>query len=110
QRAAREMIDTGKACRKFLDAGRGYMSGRAPGSGKAVVNGFTGSSVWHALYAFPPTSQEYLQAGFDDFAKRFTPILDAFEKEGVYFALEVHPTEIASDIASAGRAVQAVDG
>jgi len=26
----------------------------------AVVNGFTGSSIWHALYAFPPTDQDFL--------------------------------------------------
>ena len=29
----------------------------------AVVNGFTGSSIWHALYAFPPTNQAYLEEG-----------------------------------------------
>lgn len=110
QRAAQELIDSARACRKFLDAGKEYMAGRAKGSGKAVVNGFTGSSIWHALYAFPPTNQEYLQKGFDDFAKRFLPILDAFEKEDVYFALEVHPTEIAFDIVSAQRAVDAVKG
>ena len=108
QRAAQEMIDTAKACRKFLDAGKDYMASRTPGSGKAVVNGFTGSSIWHALYAFPPTSQAYLNKGFDDFAKRFGPILDAFEAEDVYFGLEVHPTEIAFDIASAERALAAV--
>ncbi|MEM9237568.1 MAG: TIM barrel protein, partial [Verrucomicrobiota bacterium] len=110
QRAAQELIDTGKACRKFLDAGKAYMADKPAGTGKAVVNGFTGSSIWHALYAFPPTSQEYLQAGFDDFGKRFGPILDAFEKEDVYFGLEVHPTEIAFDIASADRAIEAVGG
>ena len=75
-----------------------------------VVTGFTGSSVWHAAYAFPPTSQEYWQAGFDDFAARWLPILDVFEEQGVNFALEVHPTEIAFDTASAERAVQAVNG
>lgn len=110
QRAAQELIDTAKACRKFIDAGKDYMAGRPAGSGKAVVNGFTGSSIWHALYAFPPTSQEYLDKGFVDFGERFTPILDAFEKEDVYFALEVHPTEIAFDIASAARAIEAVNG
>ena len=64
------------------------------------VNGFTGSSIWHSIYAFPPTSQEYWQKGFDDFARRWTPILDEFEKLNVNFGLEVHPTEIAFDIAS----------
>jgi sugar phosphate isomerase/epimerase len=99
------MIDTAKACRKFIDA--------KPGRGKkddfpAVVNGFTGSSVWHSIYAFPPTDQAYWQKGFDDFAKRWKPILDAFDAVNVNFALEVHPTEIAFDVASAERALKAV--
>jgi sugar phosphate isomerase/epimerase len=102
QRAAQRMIDTAKATRLFVDAGPN------PAAFPAVVNGFTGSSIWHSIYAFPPTDQKYWQKGFDDFATRFTPILDAFEKENVNFALEVHPTEIAFDIASAQRALEAV--
>ena len=105
QRAAEEMKNTARACRKFIDA---CPSGDQ--SFPAVVNGFTGSSIWHALYSFPPTSQEYLQNGFDDFGARFTPILDVFETENVNFGLEVHPTEIAFDIASAERAIEAVHG
>jgi len=104
QRAAQRMIDTAKAARKLFDAAPG-------GTGfPAVVNGFTGSSVWHSIYAFPPTDQKYWQRGFDDFAKRYGPILYEFEKQNVNFALEVHPTEIAFDIASAQRAIDAVKG
>ena len=44
------------------------------------------------------------------FAKRFLPILDAFDKVDVNFGLEVHPTEIAFDTASAERAIEAVNG
>jgi sugar phosphate isomerase/epimerase len=104
KRAAQRMIDTARACRLFIDA-----APRDTGF-PAVVNGFTGSSVWHSIYAFPPTDQKYWQKGFDDFAARFAPILDAFDKADVNFALEVHPTEIAFDIASAQRAIQAVKG
>jgi sugar phosphate isomerase/epimerase len=104
KRAAKRMQDTAKACRKFIDAAP------EPTGFPAVVNGFTGSSIWHSIYAFPPTDQKYWQKGFDDFAKRFGPILDTFEKENVNFALEVHPTEIAFDIASAKRAIDAVKG
>jgi sugar phosphate isomerase/epimerase len=93
QRAAQELIDTARAAAKL---------------GVKVVTGFTGSSVWHSIYAFPPTSQEYWERGFVDFARRFTPILDAYDQAGVNFALEVHPTEIAFDIASAQRALEAV--
>jgi sugar phosphate isomerase/epimerase len=104
QRAAQKLIDTAKACRAFIDASPEKIAF------PAVVNGFTGSSVWHSLYAFPPTDQKYWQKGFDDFAKRFTPILNEFDKVNVNFGLEVHPTEIAFDIASAQRAVDAVKG
>jgi sugar phosphate isomerase/epimerase len=95
KRAAQEIIDTARAAKLF---------------GVKVVNGFTGSSIWHSLYAFPPTSQEYWEAGFKDFGKRWKPILDVFEECDVNFALEVHPTEIAFDIASAERAIQALKG
>ena len=105
QRAAQGMIDTAKAARKFFDA--------KPGGANdfpVAVNGFTGSSIWHSIYAFPPTDQNYWNKGFEDFANRFGPILDAFDALDVNFALEVHPTEIAFDIASAQRAIEAVGG
>lgn len=104
QRAAQRVIDTGTALRKFRDAGPKKLDFTP------CVTGFTGSSVWHSIYAFPPTSQAYWQAGFDDFAKRFGPILDAYDKLDVNFGLEVHPTEIAFDIATAQRAIDAVKG
>ncbi|KAF1021061.1 MAG: Inosose dehydratase [Paracidovorax wautersii] len=95
QRAARELADTARAAARL---------------GVATVTGFTGSSIWHAAYAFPPTSQAYWDRGFEDFGRRFAPILQAFEASGVNFALEVHPTEIAFDAATAARAIQAVNG
>ena len=93
ERAAAVMADTARAAARF---------------GVGVVTGFTGSSVWHSLYAFPPTSQAYWDAGFEDFARRWTPILDVFAQAGVRFALEVHPTEIAFDTVTARRALEAV--
>lgn len=106
KRAAKQMIATAKAARRFFDA----CPGREDGSSHPpVVNGFTGSSIWHSIYAFPPTSQEFYEKGFADFAKRWLPILDAFGEQNVNFALEVHPTEIAFDIATAERALAAVN-
>lgn len=110
KRAAEKMIDTAKACRKLMDAKPDRDCCRKIPGFAAVVNGFTGSSVWHSAYAFPPTDQRYWQNGFDDFARRWGPILDVFDRENVNFALEVHPTEIAFDIASAERAIAAVKG
>ncbi|MBN2713470.1 MAG: sugar phosphate isomerase/epimerase [Planctomycetes bacterium] len=76
--------------------------------GVKVVNGFTGSPIWHMLYAFPPVSQDDINKGYDFFAKTWKPILDVYKKNGIKFALEVHPTEIAFDIATAERALKAV--
>ena len=55
--------------------------------GVDVVTGFTGSPVWHLLYAFPPTPQDMIDDGYRTFADQWTPILDAFAEEGVQFAL-----------------------
>jgi sugar phosphate isomerase/epimerase len=76
--------------------------------GVDVVNGFTGSSIWHMLYSFPPVSDEMIDDGFAYFAKMWNPILDVFDECGVKFALEVHPTEIAFDIVTAKRALEAI--
>jgi sugar phosphate isomerase/epimerase len=80
----------------------------AQNMGLKVVNGFTGSSIWHMLYSFPPASEEMIQEGFDYFAKMWNPILDVFDECKVRFALEVHPTEIAFDIVTARRALKAI--
>ena len=94
QRAAEEMKNTAKAAKLM---------------GVDVVNGFTGSAVWHMLYFFPPTSQEDIDKGYDDFSARWTPIFDVFQEEGIKFGLEVHPTEIAYDIITMQRSLEAVN-
>ena len=77
--------------------------------GLKVVNGFTGSSIWHLLYSFPPATSDMIEEGFAQFAKLWNPILDVSDDCGVKFALEVHPTEIAFDIVTAKRALEAVN-
>jgi sugar phosphate isomerase/epimerase len=75
-----------------------------------VVNGFTGSSIWHMFYSFPPVSAKTIEEGFKYFAEMWNPILDVYDECNVKFALEVHPTEIAFDIVTAKRAVDAIGG
>jgi sugar phosphate isomerase/epimerase len=93
KRAAEEMKNSARAAQKL---------------GVGVVNGFTGSSIWPLLYSFPPVPESMIEAGFEQFAERWNPILDVFSECGVRFALEVHPTEIAFDIHTARRALEAV--
>ncbi|MFA4043362.1 MAG: hypothetical protein HZRFUVUK_000127 [Candidatus Fervidibacterota bacterium] len=77
--------------------------------GVQVVNGFTGSPIWHLVYPFPPVPPQMIEDGFKKFAETWKPILDEFEACGVKFALEVHPTEIAFDLHTARKALEAVD-
>jgi sugar phosphate isomerase/epimerase len=76
--------------------------------GVKTVVGFSGSSVWKGVAMFPPASDEWVEAGYQDFADRFHPILDVFEEVGVRFALEVHPSEIAYDYWTAKRTLEAI--
>lgn len=92
--AAKRQMKAAKAARNF---------------GIDVVTSFTGSPIWHLLYSFPPVPPEMITAGYKKFADIMTPILDTFAENHVKFALEVHPTEIAFDIASAQRALEAVN-
>src|SRR5262245_48109235 len=98
QRAARRTMDTARACRKFMDACP------KPLPFTPAVVGFTGSPIWHAFYAFPPTSQDWWQRGYEEFGRRCLPILEVFEEVDVNFALEVHSTEVAFDIVTCQRA------
>ena len=93
-RAADKVKDTARAAARF---------------GVTQVNGFTGSSIWHLLYSFPPNDFEQVDAGYQDFAERWGPILDVFDAEGVRYGLEVHPTEIAYDFVTTRKALEAID-
>ncbi|GAC1399129.1 MAG: sugar phosphate isomerase/epimerase [Ktedonobacteraceae bacterium] len=94
QRAAKEVMDTARAAAAF---------------GVTQVNGFTGSSIWHMFYGFPPNNAAEIERGYEDFARRWHPILDVFEQEGVKYGLEVHPGEIAYDFVTTRKALDAID-
>jgi sugar phosphate isomerase/epimerase len=94
QRAAQEIINTAEAAKRL---------------GVSIVNGFTGSPIWHLNYSFPPVTPAMIDEGYKEFADRWIPILNRYKETGVVFALEVHPTEIAFDIVSAERTLKALD-
>lgn len=71
-----------------------------------VITGFTGSPIWKYLYSFPQTTSEMVEAGFDEIVKLWAPILKEFKKNGVKFALEVHPGEIAFDYYSTQKLLE----
>lgn len=93
RRAAQQVADTARV---------------AAALGVEIVTGFTGSPIWHMLYSFPPNDWAEVDRGYEEFAERWHPILDVFEAEGVRFALEVHPTEIAYDFVTTRKALAAI--
>lgn len=94
QRAAEEIKDTARAAARF---------------GVRIVNGFAGSKIWHTLAMFPPVPPSMIEAGYQDFADRWNPILDVFDEVGVVFGLEVHPSEIAYDFWTTQRTLEAIN-
>lgn len=74
-----------------------------------VITGFTGSPIWKFFYSFPQTSEETIEAGFEEILKSWSPIFDEFDKHEVKFALEVHPTEIAFDYYTTKRLLEKFD-
>ena len=94
QRAAEHMKNAARAAAAF---------------GVKVVNGFTGSPIWHVLAMFPPVPHEMIEKGYKEFADRFNPVLDVFDEVGVKFALEVHPGEIAYDFWSTKATLKALN-
>lgn len=86
-----------------------YTAAAAKNMGCSVVTGFMGSPIWKFWYSFPQTSDEMVNEGYKEIVRLWSPILDEFDRCGVKFALEVHPTEIAFDYYTAGRLLREFD-
>ena len=80
-----------------------YAAAAAKNLGVKVVTGFMGSPIWAYWYSFPQTSEIMIDDAFKKIVSLWTPIFDEFDKHGIKFALEVHPTEIAFDYYTAER-------
>lgn len=54
---------------------------------------FSGTLLWPYLYPYPQWPDGLIAEGFAELARRWRPILDAFDAEGVDVCYELHPTE-----------------
>jgi sugar phosphate isomerase/epimerase len=54
---------------------------------------FSGALLWHTFYPWPQRPQGLVEQGFKELARRWTPILNAFEDAGVDCCYEIHPGE-----------------
>ncbi|RYG00406.1 MAG: sugar phosphate isomerase/epimerase, partial [Chitinophagaceae bacterium] len=54
---------------------------------------FSGALLWPSVYPWPQRPAGLVDTGFSELAKRWLPILDAFEDNGVDLCYEIHPGE-----------------
>jgi len=61
--------------------------------GLAAHVSFSGALAWPYIYPWPQRPAGLIETAFDELAKRWRPILDAFDKAGVDLCFEIHPGE-----------------
>lgn len=54
---------------------------------------FSGALIWHTVYPWPQRPSGLVETGFKELAKRWMPILNAFDEAGVDACYEIHPGE-----------------
>lgn len=54
---------------------------------------FSGALIWHTMYPWPQRPKGLIEAGFKELARRWKPILNAFDDAGVDLCYEIHPGE-----------------
>ncbi|MEC3881147.1 sugar phosphate isomerase/epimerase family protein [Parapedobacter sp. 10938] len=70
---------------------------------------FSGALLWQTVYPWPQRPQGLVDTGFTELAKRWRPILDAFDEQGVDVCYEIHPGEDLHDGVSYERFLEKVD-
>ena len=78
--------------------------------GLAAHATFSGALLWPMMYPWPQRPPGLVETGFAELAKRWRPILDAFEEHGVDCCYEIHPGEDLHDGVTFERFLHAVDG
>lgn len=71
---------------------------------------FSGALLWHTMYPWPQRPAGLVEEGFAELARRWRPILDAFDEAGVDVCYELHPGEDLHDGITFERFLDAVDG
>ena len=71
---------------------------------------FSGALAWPFLYPWPPRPTHLVRTAFEELARRWRPILDAHEEQGVDVCFELHPGEDLFDGATFERFLEKVGG
>jgi sugar phosphate isomerase/epimerase len=78
------------------------------GLGASVT--FSGALAWPFTYPWPPRPAGLAETAFAELAKRWKPILDAYDEAGCDLCYEIHPGEDLFDGATFERFIDAIGG
>jgi sugar phosphate isomerase/epimerase len=78
--------------------------------GVSILSGFTGSPIWSYVAGYPGPSPDLVDDALRSFARQWQPILNVCQECGLKYAFEVHPGQLAFDLYSAERVLDALDG
>lgn len=70
---------------------------------------FSGALAWPYVYPWPQRPESLVDQAFSELGRRWKPILDAFDAEGVDVCFEIHPGEDLHDGVSFDRFLSIVD-
>jgi sugar phosphate isomerase/epimerase len=70
---------------------------------------FSGALLWPTFYPWPQRPAGLVDTGFKELGKRWKPILDVFEDQGVDLCYEIHPGEDLHDGVSYERFLEEVN-
>lgn len=77
--------------------------------GLSATISFPGALAWPFLYPWPQRPAGLVETAFDELARRWRPILDACDEQGVDVAFELHPGEDLFDGATFEMLLERVD-
>jgi sugar phosphate isomerase/epimerase len=95
ERAIEEMMATARAAQQL---------------GASVLTGFSGSPIWSYVLGYPPPTEALVSDALRELARRWQPILDVCQECGLRYAYEIHPGQLAFDLYSAERVLDALHG
>ena len=70
-----------------------YAATASKNLGLAAHGTFSGALLWHTVYPWPQRPAGLVETGFTELAKRWLPILNHFDEQGVDLCYEIHPGE-----------------
>lgn len=107
--APKEVHGNGKARTEWAVQQMKYAAKASQNLGLNACPSFSGSLLWHTVYPWPQRPAGLVEDGFKELARRWTPILNEFDKCGVDVCYEIHPGEDLFDGATYETFLEAVN-